>query len=261
MWDESGPDGLPSDPRNEDEQDNQKHRIEQVWFTGVHSNVGGGYPKQGMSLVALDWMMTKAEEQGLRFIESEREKYRELKNVHDKKYDPRSGLAVYYRYKPRDIAEICLKYKVQPRIHSSVLERIAFATEGYAPGNLPMKFQIVTDPMESIEPGSRSFAMKILFEGSSKEEKTSMIGEHFSEVRSWVMLRRWMHAGLLLLTIILAVAGVVVYQIRHDTWVYIIVGIIFLGLLAIIYFVGHAARKKLELTFSNWWRKGLGLTN
>ena len=29
-------------------------RIEQVWFAGVHSNVGGGYPKQGMSLVPLD---------------------------------------------------------------------------------------------------------------------------------------------------------------------------------------------------------------
>jgi len=27
-----------------------EHRIEPVWFTGVHSNVGGGYPKQGMSL-------------------------------------------------------------------------------------------------------------------------------------------------------------------------------------------------------------------
>ena len=35
-------------------------RIEQVWFAGVHSNVGGGYPRQGMSLVALDWMMRRA---------------------------------------------------------------------------------------------------------------------------------------------------------------------------------------------------------
>ena len=25
-------------------------RVHQVWFAGVHSNVGGGYPKQGMSL-------------------------------------------------------------------------------------------------------------------------------------------------------------------------------------------------------------------
>ena len=48
------------------------HRVEQVWFTGVHSNVGGGYPKQGLSLVTLDWMMERAEEQGLKFIESER---------------------------------------------------------------------------------------------------------------------------------------------------------------------------------------------
>jgi len=29
-------------------------RIEQVWFAGCHANVGGGYEKQGLSLVALD---------------------------------------------------------------------------------------------------------------------------------------------------------------------------------------------------------------
>jgi uncharacterized protein (DUF2235 family) len=39
-------------------------RIEQVWFAGAHSNVGGGYPKQGMSLVAFEWMMRKAENVG-----------------------------------------------------------------------------------------------------------------------------------------------------------------------------------------------------
>jgi hypothetical protein len=33
---------------------------------GAHSNVGGGYPKQGMSLVALDWMLAHAEVAGLR---------------------------------------------------------------------------------------------------------------------------------------------------------------------------------------------------
>ena len=41
-------------------------RISQVWFAGAHSNVGGGYPKQGMSLVALDWMLAEAEHAGAR---------------------------------------------------------------------------------------------------------------------------------------------------------------------------------------------------
>ena len=44
-----------------DEGEEDAGRIEQVWFAGAHSNVGGGYPKQGMSLVALEWMMRKAE--------------------------------------------------------------------------------------------------------------------------------------------------------------------------------------------------------
>ena len=38
---------------------NKTQKVEQVWFAGAHSNVGGGYPKQGMSLVALDWLMER----------------------------------------------------------------------------------------------------------------------------------------------------------------------------------------------------------
>lgn len=36
-------------------------KIEQVWFSGVHSNVGGGYAKDEMAYVSLDWMMQKAQ--------------------------------------------------------------------------------------------------------------------------------------------------------------------------------------------------------
>src|SRR4029450_2328709 len=39
-------------------------RISQVWFAGAHSNVGGGYPKQGMSFVALDWMLEEGAQAG-----------------------------------------------------------------------------------------------------------------------------------------------------------------------------------------------------
>jgi hypothetical protein len=40
-------------------------RIEQVWFAGVHSNVGGGYPDAQLSDLALAWMYAKAAECGL----------------------------------------------------------------------------------------------------------------------------------------------------------------------------------------------------
>ena len=35
--------------------------LEQVWFPGVHSNVGGGYPKHGVSDTPFLWMLSKLE--------------------------------------------------------------------------------------------------------------------------------------------------------------------------------------------------------
>ena len=39
----------------------------EVWFRGVHSNVGGGYADRGLSDIALRWMLDKAESCGLTF--------------------------------------------------------------------------------------------------------------------------------------------------------------------------------------------------
>lgn len=116
-------------------------RIEQVWFAGAHSNVGGGYEKHGMSLVALDWMIRKAAEKagdddGLRVLPSDYALFHEHANVDDKLYDPRAGLGIFYRWKPRDIAGMCKDNNAKPAIHLSVLERVAHGTEDYAPGNL-----------------------------------------------------------------------------------------------------------------------------
>jgi len=120
--------------------------VEQVWFAGVHSNVGGGYPKQGMSLVALDWLMHKAEAAGLRFVADDRQGYRDHANVDDKLYDSRSGLGTFYRWLPRPIAQMCRNSGVQPKIHLSVLERIAHGTDDYRPGNLPPDSVVVITP-------------------------------------------------------------------------------------------------------------------
>ena len=40
---------------------------EQVWFPGVHCNVGGGYADCGLSDIALRWMIEKAQNTGLEF--------------------------------------------------------------------------------------------------------------------------------------------------------------------------------------------------
>lgn len=129
-------------------------RIEQVWFAGAHSNVGGGYPKQGMSLVALEWMMRKAERtgaegEGLRLLAADRALYYDHANVDDKLYDPRSGLGIFYRWKVRDIAAICRMHRAKPAVHLSVLERIAHGTDDYAPGNLPSNANVVVTPTDN----------------------------------------------------------------------------------------------------------------
>jgi uncharacterized protein (DUF2235 family) len=132
-----------------DERKETTDRIEQVWFAGAHSNVGGGYPKQGMSIVALDWMMRKATEADLRFVEPDQEWCSAHASVDDQLYDPRTGLGIFYRWQPREIATICRHNGIdRPQIHLSALERIARGTDDYAPGNLPPHARVVVTPTD-----------------------------------------------------------------------------------------------------------------
>jgi len=41
--------------------------VEEMWFVGAHSDVGGGYPESGLSDIALDWMMKKLAPLGVSF--------------------------------------------------------------------------------------------------------------------------------------------------------------------------------------------------
>jgi uncharacterized protein (DUF2235 family) len=41
--------------------------VEEMWFVGAHSDVGGGYPEAGLSDIALDWMMKKLAPLGVSF--------------------------------------------------------------------------------------------------------------------------------------------------------------------------------------------------
>ena len=193
----------------DEESEEDKDRIEQVWFAGVHSNVGGGYPKQGMSLVALDWMMRRAELAGLRFVESERERYFLLQNVHDKLYNSRSGPKVFYRYKPRDVAKICADNHVEPQIHVTALERLAHATQGYAPGNLPATFTIATtDPAwagRSEDPEQLADVIEKL--GGKSPTEPMLLGE--TKVRNSVAARKLAHFALVLGALAIVISAIV----------------------------------------------------
>ncbi|NNH72108.1 DUF2235 domain-containing protein [Nocardia uniformis] len=42
-------------------------RVKQVWFEGVHTDIGGGYPECGLADATLRWMIAEAEAEGLEF--------------------------------------------------------------------------------------------------------------------------------------------------------------------------------------------------
>src|SRR4051794_34119219 len=150
---------------DECDEDPARPRIQQVWFAGVHSNVGGGYPRQGMSLAALDWMMAQAESHGLRFHAEQRKLYHGAADVNDKAYDSRSGLGIFYRWKPRNVHALCREYCVLPKVHRSVFERIARNTEGYAPGSLPTHLEVVSTTLPANVLDSIATTIKDAFAG------------------------------------------------------------------------------------------------
>jgi hypothetical protein len=44
--------------------------VVQVWFAGVHPDVGGSYEERGLSDIALQWMLENAQQRGLRLADN-----------------------------------------------------------------------------------------------------------------------------------------------------------------------------------------------
>lgn len=140
-------------PQLWDETNKTNAKVEQVWFSGVHSNVGGGYPKPGMAHEPLYWMMNKAQECGLVFKKGAIEAVRDAADVSDKMYDSRAGTGVYYRYLPRNIEQLCSDNGLERiDVHASVFDRIMLGVQNYAPGSLPTNINVVTTENDKYPP-------------------------------------------------------------------------------------------------------------
>ena len=116
---------------------------DQVWFAGAHSNVGGGYARQGLSDLALYWMMRKANACGLRFAEGAFKQIGDDMDAHSTLYDQRSGGGAIWRYRPRNLAELGDEANTPVRIHVSAMDRMRLATADYGPITLPVDFEVV----------------------------------------------------------------------------------------------------------------------
>ena len=139
-------------------------RIKQVWFPGMHSDVGGGYPDDDLARISLCWMIGEVNfdpgrGEGLRFDQDRLRAVQQRAEPLGKMHDSRRGLGVYYRYRPRHVASLCddkdngVKI-ARPKIHHSVLKRIANNTAGYAPAGLPTSYQLVDPDGRISDPGA-----------------------------------------------------------------------------------------------------------
>jgi uncharacterized protein (DUF2235 family) len=104
-------------------------KVEQCWFAGVHSNIGGGYVDSGLSDHSFLWMVEKAKQAGLLFdacylaLRTNPNAYGELRNSMNLVY---KGLPAYDRPigQPETIGEF---------IHLSAIKRIQHPTTSYLP--------------------------------------------------------------------------------------------------------------------------------
>lgn len=165
---------------NEDRDDEK--RINQVWFPGVHANVGGGYPDDQLALNSLKWMLQEAGgDDGLIFEPLTCRNYLNGASALGPIYENRNGVGVLYRYSPRRLQTLCNETRqgianrlqarrdkslkrlnqvqvLLPKIHRSVFDRIKAGSDAYAPLGLPERFAVVeyngelTNPTRELEP-------------------------------------------------------------------------------------------------------------
>ena len=117
LWDSAGP----------------GQTVEQVWFTGVHCDVGGSYPNDSdgsaLSDLTLAWMMSKAAALGLEFVSDVAAKYplpMDAKYALDTKHESWNPLWVFPRSR---------SIPANATIADSVFARSAH-DNSYRPGNL-----------------------------------------------------------------------------------------------------------------------------
>ncbi len=96
----------------------------EMWFYGVHSNIGGGYIDTGLSDITLKWMLEKAKLSGLQFESDTKSLGFEIKpNIWGELRNEKSGL---YGEKLREI-------KWGDKIHPSARFRLLHENGGYMP--------------------------------------------------------------------------------------------------------------------------------
>lgn len=149
------------------------HDHREVWFAGVHSDIGGGYPESESDLahIALDWMIAQARSSGLRI---DPEKYQAIAGRRSQGLaapnplaDAHESLALWWwpleflpfpSWNPVTRSK-SLRFNLGRRrfvhpdavLHHTVVERIQKRAD-YKPSNLPQKYTV--EPPSSENPAN-----------------------------------------------------------------------------------------------------------
>jgi uncharacterized protein (DUF2235 family) len=144
--------------------------IEQVWFPGVHCDVGGGYPENesGLSAIALQWMVGKAEAKGLIIDQQMKATVLPQQNTPGAAYvapfaggpahESLTGLWWVAEYLPKRYKDPAANFATRwmlragrhrhvnngAKIHESVFERMRLVP-GYQPPNIPEQYVVVPE--------------------------------------------------------------------------------------------------------------------
>lgn len=118
-----------------DEDNVEPHQtMEQVWFAGVHSDVGGFYEDRGLSNIAFHWMMSKAIACEMKIDQTKMETYET--DPHGKLHNSFKGFWLIRGSRRRKIPE-------NSRIHESVKIRMSEAGNRYTP-KLPDRHETIS---------------------------------------------------------------------------------------------------------------------
>ena len=91
--------------------------MEQVWFAGVHTDVGGGYAEQQLSDISFEWMLGKAQPNGLRIFAKHNVEINP--DVDGTMHDPFDGAMPWRRLERSWDSEAYGK----PKVHKSIVDR------------------------------------------------------------------------------------------------------------------------------------------
>ena len=109
-------------------------KVEQVWFSGSHTDVGGGFREPGLSDITLEWMVQKAVSHGIKLHLRSMQYWNfcVAPDATDDIHLPRVGAGKVYPEMQRNWSKAAQETFGLPKIHTSVLER-AERVRGYKP--------------------------------------------------------------------------------------------------------------------------------